>query len=386
MASRRRHQGADAFESPPLTIQEADGLLFGDIDEIDRQRVITRPVNLSEITIAPEIQVRVGGLDEETVEKYMQVLLNGGEFSDEVDLFRDDKSNVNYLADGAHRHEATRRALQQAEKPDEIAPLRARIHPGGLAAAIEWAEEANLRHGKALSNADKRNIFERRVKRGHGWAQMSDRAIAKELGIDNKTVGNWRRSLTVENSTVTATRKGADGREYDISKIRLANERRLRLSRVKPIIESIDLEAFEESRLDELQACLRSSVAYIQQLVKANSITVHELPVLLDYEWMADNPRMPLIDWLLARIKPKSPAPRYVQDDYSQPGYEEDFVEYDEPTTSTTIPDVNSSNAREVALLHLREAAVAFRLLGMDDHAQGLEDYVKELESGWSSA
>jgi len=63
-----------------------------------------------------------------------------------------------------------------------------------------------------------------------------------------------------------------------------------------------------------------------------------------------------------------------------------DFVEYDEPTTSTTIQDVNSSNAREVALLHLREAAVAFRLLGMDDHAQGLEDYVKELESGWSLA
>lgn len=84
--------------------------------------------------------------------------------------------------------------------------------------------------------------------------------------------------------------------------------------------------------------------------------------------------------------KSKAPAPRYIQDEYAQPGYEEDYAEYDEPTTaSTSIPDINVpyGDAQQATLHHLHGAAVSLRLLGMDDHAQGLEEYAADLKRGW---
>jgi len=176
-------------------------------------------VPLEQITIDEDIQVRVAGLDAEKVAQYAVVFEEGGEFPPVV-VFRDQETNELYLADGFHR-------VAAAEKAG-LAEIEAEVRPDGREAAIEYAEEANLAHGFALTTRDKRYIFERRIKRGHEWATWSDGAIARALGVDRKTVGNWRRQLetTGEISPVTGPRVGADGRVYEVDHVQEENRRR----------------------------------------------------------------------------------------------------------------------------------------------------------------
>ncbi len=221
MASRRKGRGADAFdERSDYTLEEVDGALFGAIQDADRRRPVIRPVSLDEIDVDPEIQIRVNGLDEETVEQYTQILLNGGEFKDPVVLYRNDDAGKFILADGFHRCEATRRALQLSVGDVTIAPLKGKLLPGGHEAAVEYAEEANLRHGLKLSNEDKFNILKRRTLRGHDWTSLSDNALARELGVSNKTIARWReRIATLTNVKVPRERRTADGRLMKTSNI-----------------------------------------------------------------------------------------------------------------------------------------------------------------------
>lgn len=177
----------------------------------------TVDADLSRITVDERIQVRVGGLDQDKVREYAVVMSEGGEFPPVV-LFRDGETL--YLADGFHR-------VAAAELLG-LSEIRAEIRPGGFAGAVEYAEDANLTHGFALSTRDKRNIFERRVQRGHEWTLTSDREIARQLGVDQKTIGNWRRALAREenSSPVSTHRIGADGKVYDVGGIQAANEQR----------------------------------------------------------------------------------------------------------------------------------------------------------------
>jgi len=234
MASRRqRSTGADPFGGgEDLSLHEVDSVLYGGIQAADRQRVIVRPIRLEEITVEPDIQVRVEGLDEETVESYLQVLLNGGEFDDPIVLFRDDETERLILADGFHRCEATFRALQSGAT---VAPLRAKILPGGREAALEYAEEANLRHGLKLSMKDKFHILERRIKRGHPWNDGADNAIAQELGVSNSTVKRWRQKVaTLTNVKVPTVRRAADGRTMSTGRIGQATKSRPAKPRLTP--------------------------------------------------------------------------------------------------------------------------------------------------------
>jgi hypothetical protein len=235
VASRRRGKDRrELFDSDPeeLSPAEAADLIYGDpalLDEVERQRVIRRPVSLGEITEDPAIQVRVGGLDADHLELLVQVLLNGGSFDDPIELVRDDESGALLLAAGFHRCAATRLALERA---DELVPitdkLDARIHQsGGRALALEIAEEDNLRHGLKLTNEDKFHIFERRIARHHEWVRWSNRRLAAELGVSEGTIRNWRQELTAQNYAVNPRQRvGADGRVYDVSGIQEASQAR----------------------------------------------------------------------------------------------------------------------------------------------------------------
>lgn len=190
---------------------------------------VIRAVTLDEITVLDEVQVRVNGLDEARVEQYVEFLLAGGAFKDPIDLFQDGLRLI--LSAGWHRTEAYRRALERFEPSEDVpalAPLKAEIHTGGLEAAIEWAEEDNLAHGLELSPRDKRNILERRFKRGHEWAKLSNRALAAKLGVSHQTVANWRNELEGPSTgkNLPVERMGADGKLRDVSGIQAANQRR----------------------------------------------------------------------------------------------------------------------------------------------------------------
>ncbi|HMM25494.1 MAG TPA: hypothetical protein PKA36_11945, partial [Pseudoxanthomonas mexicana] len=138
----------------------------------DDGEVERRTVTLDDFTIDPEIQVRLGGPDLEYAEELSQILINGGRYRDPIVLFRDEDGQ-RWLADGFNRCDGL--VIAQRAVP-ELQELDAEIHPGGRDAAIEYAETANLQHGKVLTMEERRSILERRLKRGHAWATMSARA------------------------------------------------------------------------------------------------------------------------------------------------------------------------------------------------------------------
>jgi len=222
---RRRFASANPFEH--VDVERVDAHLYGALDEelaeADRRRVLVVPLALERLTVDERIQVRVGGLDEEAVETYTNVLLEGGQFEDPIVVFREDEEGPYWLADGFHRYAAHRRAHEHAlQDPERDAGqylmARCEVRYGGYDEAFAYSEEANLTHGLRLSNEDKYNIFRRRVERGHAWLQTSDNAIAQELGVTRMTIGRWRRKLADDVTNVTLTeRHTADGRVIDTS-------------------------------------------------------------------------------------------------------------------------------------------------------------------------
>ncbi len=198
MSSRRSGKtGRTLFEpGGEMSFQEAASVVYGDSEmlaALDRQHVVTRAVDLQEITIDVSIQVRTGGLDPERVEMLKQVLLNGGAFKDPIQLIDDGEQLL--LADGLHRVEATMQALGDSRVVNGeimIASLQAEIRIGTFEDALNLSEEANLKHGAPLSNEDKKNLLWRRLERGYYDANVSSRVIAKTLGVDHTTIGRWR--------------------------------------------------------------------------------------------------------------------------------------------------------------------------------------------------
>ncbi len=209
MSSRRSGKtGRSLFDnSAPMTMEEAAELTYSDyavIDDADRNRVFRHPVHPNDLKIDPAIQVRIKP-NPTRVEELKQVLLNGGHFKDPIRAFRDDEGNL-WLSAGFRRTEATRQALLEAPPGMEIAPLICEDCPGGRAAAIEDAENDNLKHGEPLSTEEKRGIFERRWQRGYEWFDdgggWSNRQIAAMLAVSEGTIRNWRSSLTAQNYAV----------------------------------------------------------------------------------------------------------------------------------------------------------------------------------------
>lgn len=237
MASRRRGPAADMFggdQDHDLT--SVDNALFGDVQAAERNRVKRRPVDPREIVVDQAIQVRVGGLDAERVETLKQVLLNGGEFKDPVQLV--DEDGRLWMADGFHRQEATLQALDDPRVVSgeiEIAALKADIRIGTYKDAINLSEEANLKHGAPLSNADKKNLLWRRLIRGHEWStgQVSKREMARQLGVQHPTITAWIDEYiqgTGKNLPVRET-QGKEivtktGQTMDVTKIQKANKKR----------------------------------------------------------------------------------------------------------------------------------------------------------------
>lgn len=168
-------------------------------------------INLNDIVVDEDIQVRVGGLDAETLAQYIAVLENEGELPPIV-VFRGN-DDEHYLADGFHRfhaHEETGKAK-----------IKCFVRDGSRADALEYAESANLEHGLKLSPRDKKNILFRRLERHHEWANWSTRELGRVLGVSHVTVKNWLEEYaTVKNLTVSRTQTtGADGRVYNTTNI-----------------------------------------------------------------------------------------------------------------------------------------------------------------------
>ena len=145
-------------------------------------------------------------LDFNAVEDYAEAMGAGATFPP-VTVFYDGTDY--WLADGFHRVKAA-----YAAGHDTIA---CEVHQGTVNDAQWCSFSANRTNGLRRTNQDK----QRAVKAALAHAKscgLSDQEIAKHVGVDAKTVGNWREKLTLE-FPESAKRKGRDGRSINVAKI-----------------------------------------------------------------------------------------------------------------------------------------------------------------------
>ena len=220
----REEGGRDAFDDrPALTPQDAASAAYGMFAEVDKRRAVVVPVPVWDFEIRPEIQVRIGGLDEDTVRTYTTILLEGGQFSDPVVAFSATKEPPYILADGYHRLEAHNRAYAELqaspaewvsiENPEQLLVVRCKVLYGDFSDAYNHAEDANLTHGLALSTRDRFNIFERRTTREHDWVFTSNNAIAQVIGVSHRTIQRWRERVLERNPDNIWAEKSVHGTE-----------------------------------------------------------------------------------------------------------------------------------------------------------------------------
>lgn len=122
-------------------------------------------------------------LNNEIVEEYKQAYLDGAEFPP-VTVFYDG-SNY-WLADGFHRYWAAKAAGKTL--------IYENITHGTQREAVLYSLGANASHGLRRTNADKRKAVMLMLNDVE-WSQWSDNQIAKQCGVHQTTVSDYRRSL-----------------------------------------------------------------------------------------------------------------------------------------------------------------------------------------------
>ena len=142
-------------------------------------------LSIDAVHAEPSTQSRVG-INEEVVAEYAEAIDAGAIFPP-ITVFTD---GVTYwVADGIHRLRALRRTC--------IRTVEADVKVGGLRDAILYSLGANAAHGLRRTCADKRKAV-RTMLDDEEWSKMSDRALAKALGVGHPFVASIRKPEIAE--------------------------------------------------------------------------------------------------------------------------------------------------------------------------------------------
>ncbi|MEB2351852.1 MAG: hypothetical protein OZ924_10605 [Burkholderiaceae bacterium] len=313
-------------------------------------------MTIDEITVIDEVQVRES-LDDEHVERLAALILSGGQYKDPIVLHEEDDGSRRILSDGWHRREGYRRALERFVPSTDVPglePLLAEIRPGGLTAAIEYAEEANLAHGKQLSVTGKKNVCFRRWARGHEWVEWSNSMIAGALAITEKTVSAWRAEFEESTGVIYASsRIGADGKMRDVSKIQASNQ----LRAARQALAKLDLPALvpgstahEQAR--ELLRWLNASLQDFKLMANEVGRLRRYLPYALAEELDSAEPRLSYVNWMRGEL------PKW-QDEQEQARQAEIELERADRHARGTHFYLRGRDEQEAILTEMRESILA---------------------------
>ncbi|MCL2118038.1 MAG: hypothetical protein FWH27_06375 [Planctomycetaceae bacterium] len=145
-------------------------------------------------------------MSEAVITEYAEAMERGEEFPAILVFFHEETDEF-IIADGFHRYHAHMRV-----RPND--PILAEQELGSIEDAIWASLAANKSHGLQRTNADKRNAIRRALLHPRG-CQLSNRQIAKHVGVNDKTVAAIRCELEsgAEIPHLTS-RQGLDGKEY----------------------------------------------------------------------------------------------------------------------------------------------------------------------------
>jgi hypothetical protein len=139
---------------------------------------------LDHITLDRRLQSRA--LRPGVVKDYLGALRRGEELPP-VRVVRDANDHY-YLVDGHHRIAATQQMLG-------IEDVAVEVVNGTFADALWLSWGANRGHGLRRTQKDKRRAIQAAIAHPR-WTLQSDRAIARHIGCDHKTVARMRRQCT----------------------------------------------------------------------------------------------------------------------------------------------------------------------------------------------
>jgi hypothetical protein len=168
--------------------------MFTDDDGVDWElppgAVAFERIRLDNIEATAATQVRVR-LDRGMIDQYTEDLQNGANFP-ALDIFREENTERNVLADGFHRH----RAFVNCERED----VGCFIYPGGMREALIHALGSNSEHGFRRTNADKRHAVEMACKDPE-LSQLSQNEIADICRVHRNTVRRIQNDLLSQDSS-----------------------------------------------------------------------------------------------------------------------------------------------------------------------------------------
>jgi hypothetical protein len=162
-----------------------------------------------------------------------------------------------WLADGFHRIQAT----EDAGRTD----VACEVYQGTKQDAQWYSFGANKANGLRRTNKDKQRAVRAALTHTNSGT-LSDHQIAAHVGVDVKTVGNWRTKLTME-IPQSAKRKGRDGRTIDVTRIGRAPAPEQAPAAAESASASPDTSAFRPprtARAQKIERLTRSILSFIE--------------------------------------------------------------------------------------------------------------------------
>lgn len=186
---------------------------------------VVTEIRLDEIHESGRTQSRVS-LNQDAIDSYQEAMEESPKaypFAPIV-VFRERAGAKTWIGDGWHRYRAARAAGRKT--------ILAEVRQGGERAAVLFAAGANKDHGVHRTPEDKRKAVGMLLADPE-WARWSDREIALHCAVSRPLVASVR-SASTGSAASREPRKGADGREYDTTKIAASNAARPKPVRVVP--------------------------------------------------------------------------------------------------------------------------------------------------------
>jgi len=176
-------------------------------------------LRLDQITADPEVQQRVQ-TSEETAQEYTQALQRGeklhGKYGRDYPVCFCDGS-VYWLADGFTRLRAHQIAGRKTIEVEVIA--------GGRRDAILYAISANLIHGSSAKPADRKRAALTLLRDPEWRREMSDREIARRVGISPSTVGAYWKEVQDEGRAASVQIGQSEGEATEVGGEQIAAKR-----------------------------------------------------------------------------------------------------------------------------------------------------------------